>query len=114
MNTCQQKKIDEAAVVGRQRAEVFEDEDHEVISEDDEKEDEEEGQGENDAIEKEQITPEKATCGDALKQQADLLSREELINALNTFAAKKHGCKPEEKYDNRIQYGMVGFQNGDL
>ena len=39
------------------------------------------------------------------------LTREELIDTLDVFA-KSRGCQPEEKYDNRIQYGMVGFPNG--
>lgn len=39
------------------------------------------------------------------------LTREELLGALDAFA-KNHGCVPDEKYDNRIQYGMVGFPNG--
>ncbi|EED88213.1 predicted protein, partial [Thalassiosira pseudonana CCMP1335] len=38
------------------------------------------------------------------------LTREELIGALTAFA-ESHGCVPDEKYDNRIQYGMVGFPN---
>ena len=40
------------------------------------------------------------------------LTREELLNALDSFATS-HGCTPDEKYDNRIQYGMVGFPNGE-
>lgn len=39
------------------------------------------------------------------------LTREQLLDALEKFA-EKHGCTPDEKYDNRIQYGMVGFPNG--
>jgi large subunit GTPase 1 len=43
----------------------------------------------------------------------NLLTREELLDALDTFA-RSHGCVPDEKYDNnRIQYGMVGFPNGE-
>jgi large subunit GTPase 1 len=43
----------------------------------------------------------------------NLLTREELLVALDTFA-RSHGCAPDEKYDNnRIQYGMVGFPNGE-
>jgi len=38
------------------------------------------------------------------------LSRGQLLNALDSFA-KGHGCTPDAKYDNRIQYGMVGFPN---
>ena len=39
------------------------------------------------------------------------LTREQLINALTAFA-ESHGCVPDKKYDDRIQYGMVGFPNG--
>lgn len=38
------------------------------------------------------------------------LTREDLLVALEAFA-ESHGCKPDPKYDNRIQYGMVGFPN---
>lgn len=38
-----------------------------------------------------------------------ILTREELLDALDTFA-RSHGCVPDEKY-NRIQYGTVGFPN---
>jgi large subunit GTPase 1 len=42
-----------------------------------------------------------------------MLTREELLDALDAFA-RSHGCAPDEKYDNnRIQYGMVGFPNGE-
>ena len=45
--------------------------------------------------------------------RTDLLTRVELLDALDTFA-RSHGCVPDEKYDNnRIQYGMVGFPNGE-
>ena len=40
------------------------------------------------------------------------LTREQLLDALDSFA-KRHGCTPDERYDNRIQYGMVGFPNGE-
>lgn len=38
------------------------------------------------------------------------LTRERLLNALDAFA-ESHGCVPDPKYDDRIQYGMVGFPN---
>ena len=41
------------------------------------------------------------------------LTKEELLDALDAFA-KSNGCTPDEKYDNRIQYGLVGFPNGKL
>lgn len=108
----EQKKIDEAAVAGR-KSDLFEDVEQEQarINADEDEEEEALGQDDNDAIENEPIKTQ-FISGDTSKGQADLLSREELINALNAFAAK-HGCTPEEKYDNRIQYGMVGFPNGE-
>jgi len=39
-----------------------------------------------------------------------LLTREQLLSALQSFAAK-NGCEGDERYDNRVQYGMVGFPN---
>ena len=41
------------------------------------------------------------------------LTKEELLDALDAFA-KSNGCTPDEKYDNRIQFGLVGFPNGKL
>jgi len=38
------------------------------------------------------------------------LTRCQLLCALDTFA-KDNCCTPDSKYDNRIQYGMVGFPN---
>ena len=38
------------------------------------------------------------------------LTREELLNALYSFAERK-GITPNERYSNRIQFGMVGFPN---
>jgi large subunit GTPase 1 len=39
-----------------------------------------------------------------------ILTRAELIETMRTFA-KEHHCQAEERYDYRIQYGMVGFPN---
>lgn len=104
----EQTKIDEAAAAVK-RADLFEDE-HKVLSDDEEIVSDQDA-----AIEKDESgnsnTP--TSSADAPKHSADLLSREELLDALNTFAME-HGCSPEEKYDNRIQYGMVGFPNGKL
>jgi len=50
------------------------------------------------------------TSSDALLGITNPLTREELLASLDAFA-KSHGCTPDEKYDNRIQYGMVGFPN---
>lgn len=41
---------------------------------------------------------------------ARLLTREELTEAMMEFA-KKHGCEPNPRYDNRLQFGTVGFPN---
>lgn len=38
------------------------------------------------------------------------LTREQLMEAMMAFA-RKNGCRPDERYDNRIQFGMVGFPN---
>ena len=38
------------------------------------------------------------------------LTREELLNALYSFAERK-GITPNERYSNRVQFGMVGFPN---
>ena len=51
------------------------------------------------------------TTAASFKGISSPLSRGQLLNALDSFA-KGHGCAPDAKYDNRIQYGMVGFPNG--
>lgn len=38
------------------------------------------------------------------------LSREELLETMLAFA-RKYNCEPDERYGNRIQFGMVGFPN---
>jgi len=47
---------------------------------------------------------------DALLGITNPLTKEQLLEALDSFA-QSHGCTPDEKYDNRIQYGLVGFPN---
>ncbi|KAL7554636.1 hypothetical protein ACHAWF_018138 [Thalassiosira exigua] len=49
---------------------------------------------------------------DLLLGVSEPLTREQLLTALDAFA-RGHGCTPDEKYDNRIQYGLVGFPNGE-
>lgn len=39
-----------------------------------------------------------------------LLTRQELIDAMLAFA-EQHNCERDPRYDNRIQFGMVGFPN---
>lgn len=38
------------------------------------------------------------------------LTREQLLEAMMRFA-ESHNCQPDPRYDNRIQFGMVGFPN---
>eukprot|EP00546_Thalassionema_frauenfeldii_P009468 CAMPEP_0178930054 /NCGR_PEP_ID=MMETSP0786-20121207/20998_1 /TAXON_ID=186022 /ORGANISM="Thalassionema frauenfeldii, Strain CCMP 1798" /LENGTH=635 /DNA_ID=CAMNT_0020606491 /DNA_START=162 /DNA_END=2069 /DNA_ORIENTATION=- len=38
------------------------------------------------------------------------LSREELLNWLSSFAVE-HNCKPDPRFNNCVQFGMVGFPN---
>jgi large subunit GTPase 1 len=38
------------------------------------------------------------------------LTRLQLIETLTAYA-RKHNCQPDERYDNRIQFGFVGFPN---
>ena len=97
----EQKKIDEAAV--KMKKEFLQDEYDDVIGNDTADENDS-GSAQDEIVQN--------TNDDSPKQQTHLLTREELLNALTAFA-EKHGCMPEEKYDNRIQYGMVGFPNGE-
>ena len=38
------------------------------------------------------------------------LTREQLLETMLAFA-RQHDCKPDDRYGNRIQFGMVGFPN---
>lgn len=38
------------------------------------------------------------------------LTRQELIEALRQYA-QSHDCQPDPRFDNRVQFGMVGFPN---
>ena len=95
----EQKKIDEAAV--KTKRELLQEEN--AAATDNINADDENDTGCDQNVQ--------STNDDAQKQNTDLLTREELLGALTAFA-EKHGCMPEEKFDNRIQYGMVGFPNG--
>lgn len=102
----EQKKIDEAAVAAK-NADIYEEE-HKVVSDDEILEDENDENVEQDRADKSGIRPPNV---DISKRKSDLLTREDLLDALTAFA-EQQGCAPEEKYDNRVQYGMVGFPNG--
>jgi len=38
------------------------------------------------------------------------LTRQQLMDRMLSFA-REHGCQPDPKHDNRVQFGMVGFPN---
>ena len=116
----EQKKIDQAAAALK-KGQWEEEEEQKIVSDDESDSDDEddapkesidatnadnaaEGARENQPMEKSK---------DDLLGITNPLTREELIGALTAFA-ESHGCVPDEKYDNRIQYGMVGFPNGEL
>ena len=113
----EQKKIDEAVAVEK-RGESL-DEQQKLIS-DDENDSDNDGEPNNSASSGTEGVSE--TSMDAaneaqIAQDSSLgitnpLTREQLLHALDAFA-KRHGCTPDERYDNRIQYGMVGFPNGE-
>eukprot|EP01082_Thalassiosira_pseudonana_P009598 g8543.t1 g8543 contig3:343707-346978(+) len=113
----EQKKIDQAAAALK-KGQWEEEEEQKIVSDDESDSDDEddapkesidatnadnaaEGARENQPMEKSK---------DDLLGITNPLTREELIGALTAFA-ESHGCVPDEKYDNRIQYGMVGFPN---
>lgn len=114
----EQKKIDDAIAVEK-RGEML-DEQQKVISDD-------ENDSDFDAFPKEcasranegnleaskDATHEEQLFQDNLLGITNPLTREQLLDALDAFA-HNHGCTPDERYDNRIQYGMVGFPNGEV
>ncbi|KAL7518354.1 hypothetical protein ACHAWX_003190 [Stephanocyclus meneghinianus] len=109
----EQKKIDKAA--SNLRRGDFQEEDNKIVSDDEHSESEnhvdrktnEDHFNSNPSLEKNEV------CEQLHRDDLGTtrpLTREELIDALVSFA-ETHGGVPEEKYDNRIQYGMVGFPN---
>jgi len=101
----EQKKIDEAATKAK-RGELSFEEEKAIVSEDDENNSESpEG---NPALQDSE--PSVQQSSDEMLGITNPLTRDELLGALDKFA-KSHGCTPDAKYDNRIQYGMVGFPN---
>lgn len=113
----EQKKIDEAVAVEK-RGESL-DEQQKVIS-DDENDSDNDGDPNNSACSgTEGVSDTSKDAANEAEMALDSslgitnpLTREQLLDALDAFA-KRHGCTPDERYDNRIQYGMVGFPNGE-
>mmetsp|Transcript_14429 Transcript_14429/g.29392 ORF Transcript_14429/g.29392 Transcript_14429/m.29392 type:complete len:733 (-) Transcript_14429:107-2305(-) len=110
----EQKKIDKAAAAAK-RGDLLDDKEERQFVSDDES-DTEEGPNHSNGLpgdekhtEIEEESSNKPTS-EKLIGITHPLTREELLNALAIFATN-HGCQPEKKYDNRIQYGMVGFPN---
>jgi large subunit GTPase 1 len=110
----EQKKIDEAVSGMKRRTTNRGDNDsinrdeRNVVSDDDLSFSSEESANDSDEVHAEQSNEASSNKG-----QGQVLSREELLDALDIFA-RSHGCTPDKKYDNnRIQYGMVGFPNGE-
>lgn len=117
----EQQKLDKAASAAR-NGETLEDEDNKIVSDDEHDSD----GNDDDVLEKSAASksgdasePPKESVLEATQVQSssdDLLgitnplTREELLDALDAFS-KSHGCTPDEKYDNKIQYGLVGFPN---
>lgn len=111
----EQKKIDQAVAAAKKATEVDVLQQQQIVSDDEQDLDADE----NDADQDETSSKPQEAVTDKVSTQSSVdsigiekpLTREELIETLDSFA-KRHGCEPEEKYDNRIQYGMVGFPNG--
>jgi len=114
----EQKKIDQAVAAAKKGMEVDILQQEQVVSDDEQDLDDDENDGDQDET---SSMPQEAVAEERVPTQSSVdsigiekpLTREELIETLDSFA-KKHGCEPEEKYDDRIQYGMVGFPNGKL
>ncbi|KAK1742978.1 Ras GTPase, GNL1-like [Skeletonema marinoi] len=112
----EQKKIDQAVAEAKKGMEVDELQQQQKIVSDDEEDsdaDENDGGEEDEPSSKPQEAAAEMEPAQSLGDSIGVdrpLTREELIDTLDSFA-KSHGCEPEEKFDNRIQYGMVGFPN---
>jgi large subunit GTPase 1 len=112
----EQAKLDLAAYLARRELdEIPQDplfEAQEMGPEDDSDDD---GDEEEEEEEDEVVSPEQQSQavqqGSADGHGVDtLLSRDDLLEAMLAFA-RKNDCKPDERYGNRIQFGMVGFPN---
>ena len=103
----EQKKIDAEASAAKKGEGVNVNDNAKALVSDNEEEEEEEEEG---------ATSDKMMSNREVGQDplgiTTPLTREQLLDALDAFA-KQHGCSPDEKYDNRIQYGLVGFPNGE-
>ena len=119
----EQKKIDMAAAAAK-KGESLIGEEQEVVSDDENDSDNGDDTSNKSAADsysegQAETTKEPVQDAEVAKASDDLLgitsplTREQLLDALDAFA-KSHGCSPDEKYDNRIQFGMVGFPNGEL
>jgi large subunit GTPase 1 len=109
----EQQKLDAAAQAERRKQQALDprldgSEDQDVSSDDEAEEDDplyetaEEEKEEYDTVEEE-------LSMDGIGVDVPL-TRQQLLDHMMSFAAK-HGCQPDPRYDNRIQFGMVGFPN---
>ena len=117
----EQKKIDAAVAAAKKEMEldeslqqiVSDDDDDDDSYDDSDTDENDDGEDGNSSKPQEAATAGTEPLGEDSIGIIKPLTREELIDTLDSFA-KSHGCEPEEKYDDRIQYGMVGFPNGKL
>lgn len=112
----EQAKLDAEAAAVRRQHDVYDRElrRHEQDVEDEGDDDEEsEGSREPSSAEEEPLN---STADSSAPRDNDSigvqepLSRHELIDWLHNFAVQR-GCEPDSRFDNRIQFGMVGFPN---
>lgn len=117
----EQEKLDNAAAVERKLAREmpahqFDSDNEEDNDKADKEEEDETNDGPDpavDAIEEEPAAePEKATPNMSRENiGVDMpLTRQELLDWLHSFGVK-NDCQPDERFDGRVQFGMVGFPN---
>jgi large subunit GTPase 1 len=110
----EQKKLDEQATAERHLAQEV---DERLADDNDNNDDDDDGESEDakEDLEKDVADP---AVQDAIEEHLEsdnvgvdsLLTQQELIEKLDDFG-HRHGCEPDERYDNRVQFGMVGFPN---
>lgn len=119
----EQRKIDAAATAAK-KIDAFEDEVEKKVVSDDEGDSDSDDEMPKTAADLETRDPSPSQSKEAVQEVDETvecshdhllgvtspLTREQLLHTLDAFA-KSHGCSPDPKYDNRIQYGMVGFPN---
>ena len=108
----EQQKLDDAAQQKRREEEVdprLQEHDESESEQDKSDADDSNSEASQEARNEKHVTAENQESLDGRGVDVPL-TRKQLTDAMLDFA-RKHSCQPDERYGNRIQFGMVGFPN---